>query len=315
MTSIKMPSGIGTPENQLQIATATVQDYLSGHAPYPKKAQAAVQQMHSMQDWTIQHRLTAFGCKDKDDFHNKIYAAEPRLTVVRDFANATKHGGYLKNPNRALDEVKLNGRFSREFGGSFDRVRLELHIAPAKMGNFKGHLQKGQYLDTDETLESCLRFWTDLYQAGRIPPKSSNHQVAGSAAGTDRQRITLPGEIDSAAKQLDIASEMADSALHDSTPATTYLTASAIAPLEHWAYEDLKVPMEFPNKRAFRQFVDRESPSARAIRELAQAAKSGARIIVAAGRVQIALKNHPVLDAAKAFGDVISFWQRTLSER
>ena len=209
---------------------------------------------------------------------------------MRDFANATKHGGYLKNSNRVLDEVKRNGRFGGRFSGRFDRIRLELHIAAAQTEKFKEHLRKGQYLDTNETLESCLRFWTDLYQGGRIPPKSSNRQVAGSGAGTGRQRITLPGEIDSATKQLDIASEMADSALHDSTPATTYLTAAAIAPLEHWAYEELKVPMEFPNKRAFRQFVDRESPSARAIRELAQAAKNGARIIVAASRAQIALK-------------------------
>ena len=314
MVSIKMPDGISTPEDQLQIATATVEDYLSGPAPDIRKAQIAVQQMHSMQDWTIKHRLTNFGCKDEGDFRNRIYMAEPRLAIVRDFANATKHGGYLKYPNRVLDEVKKDGPFSRAFSHQFNRARLELHIISEKATDFKDHLQKGKYLDTDETFKSCLQFWTDLYKMGRMLSKRSECQEAGSTDGTDRQRITLPDEIDSTTKQLDIAIEMVDSTSRESTVAATYLTATTIAPLERWAYEDLKGPMEFPNNKEFRRYVYRESPGIRAIRELAQAAKSGARIIFNAGRMEIVLRDNSMFDPTKTFEAAISFWQRMLSE-
>lgn len=104
MMSIAMPYDIGTPEAQLQIAEAATEEYLSGNRRDAAKAQIAAQQIHGMQDWTVQHRLAQFGYPDGKSFRDCIYHAEPRLAVVRDFANATKHGGYLKNSNRVLEK-------------------------------------------------------------------------------------------------------------------------------------------------------------------------------------------------------------------
>lgn len=214
MAKIEMPDRIRTLEDQLQIAMAAVTDYQSGQAPDARKAQIAAQQMHSMQDWTIQHRLSDFGCKAEADFRNGIYTAEPRLAVVRDFANATKHGGHLKNNNRVLDAVKMDGAYGRQY----DRVRLELHIISRQTVGFGEHLRTGQYLDTDETFRSCLQFWSDLYQTGRMPPNGPICRDTAPTAGTDRQRICLPDGINSVTKQLDIASEMVESTSRESPP-------------------------------------------------------------------------------------------------
>ncbi len=314
MTSIKMPNGMGTPEDQLQITIATVGDYLSGEQLRAWKAQTAAQQMHSMQDWTIGHRLSDFGCKDHNDFRNRIYKAEPRLAVIRDVANATKHGGSLKNNNRVLDEIKTTGSFSRAFSREFDRVRMELHVTAEKKLHMGAYLRNGEYLEMNETLEDCLEFWVALYESGQIPDNHSERQKTGAISGSRRKRIKLPDEINTTANQLAIAEQMAEQSAHESTPAATYLAATAIAPLEHWGYEDLRIPMEFPNKRDFRQYLYGQSPAIRATRELAQAAKSGARVMGNVGRIVIALKDGRLCDSVDTFGAVIAFWQKILAE-
>lgn len=72
--------------------------------------------------------------------------------------------------------------------------------------------------------------------------------------------------------------------------------------------------MEFPRLREFRRYVYRRLPCVRAVRELAQAAKSGARIILTAGRIEIALKDVSKFDSAQTFRVAVSFWQSILSE-
>ena len=199
MTSISMPDSIGTPEKQLQITAAEVEDYLSGERLHPEKAQIAVQQMHSMQDWTIQHRLTDYGCKNGDDFRNQIYTAEPRLNAIRDFANATKHGGFLKNSNRVLDEVKMAGDFSRAYSRDYDRVRMELHVTPGTTLHAEGHRRNDKYLEMDEVLKECLEFWTSLYETSQMPNNHPDRQEVGAASETHRHRVQLPHGIDSTA--------------------------------------------------------------------------------------------------------------------
>ena len=317
MTSIKMPYGMDTPEDQLQMTTDRVEDYLSGEQLYADKAQIAAQQMHSMQDWTIRHRLTDFGCKNGGDFRNKIYAAEPRLTVIRDFANATKHGGCLKNSNRVLEKVEIAGDYSRAFSPlDFDTVRMELHLIPGAMPHtVEHHLRNGNYLEMDEVIKDCLEFWTTLYETRQIPPYNhSEWQKAGAVSETHRRRIQLPDEIGSTTNQLTIAEKMVDQSSRERTPAASYLAATAIVPLEHWGYEDLRMPMEFPTKKDFRQYLYEDCPSIKVTRELARAAKGGAKVIGNAGRMVIVLKDRILGDSAETFSKAIAFWQEILAE-
>ena len=314
MTSIKMPYSIGTPEDQLSITTAVVEEYLAGDQLQAEKAQIAAQQMHSLQDWTIEHRLTAFGSKSAHDFRNSIYSAEPRLAVVRDFANATKHGALLKNNNRVLDEVRMAGAFSRAFSREFDRVRMEMHIVPDTTLHTAGYIRNGKYLEMDDVLNVCLDFWTSLYETNKLPyPPSTRLKVEG-VGDANEHRVRLPGGIDSTVGQLKIAEQMVHRSSDECTPASVYMAATTIAPLEHWGYEDLKLPMEFPSKRAFRRFLYDESPAIRAVRELARVVKSGARIISNAGNMTIALKDGSLFDSKEAFSSTIAFWQAILVE-
>ena len=226
MTSIKMPNSIGTPDNQLQITTAVVGDYLTGERLESGKAQIAAQQMHSLQDWTIRHRLTEFGSKNADDFRNRIYSAEPRLTVIRDFANATKHGGFLKNDNRVLDEV--------------------MYVVPGTTLHTEGYVSNGKYLEMDDVLKECLEFWEALYDNNQIPSPCAEQHETESVRGANRHRIQLPEGINSTADQLTIAEQMTSRSSNESTPGSAYLAATTIAPLEHWGFEDLTIPMENP---------------------------------------------------------------------
>ena len=315
MTHIGMPAQIGTPEDQLQMTVTLVENYLSGEQLHASKAQIAAQQMHSLQDWTIQHRLTNFGCQNGNEFRNKIYSSEPRLMVIRDFANATKHGGLLKNCNRVLKNVRQSGDFSRAFSRrDFNTVRLEMHIVAGTALHAGGYVDNGKYLEMDDVLKDCLGFWTSLFETNEMPDNHANPQEVDANDGTHKYRIPLPNGVDSTADQLAIAEQMADQSSDEGTPVATYLAAAAIAPLEHWGYEDLKIPMEFPNKRYFRQYLYSQSPAIRATRELARAAKSGARVISSAGRMAIASTEGSLSDSAETFGKAIAFWQKMLAE-
>ena len=314
MTSILMPSGIGTPEDQLQIAAATVQDYLSSMQLHVDKAQIAAQQVHGLQDWTIRHRLTQFGCKDGNDFRNKIYGVEPRLHIVRDFANATKHGGFLTNKNRVLEKVERAGDFSREFSHDFNRVRLEMHVIPGTALDVGEHLRKGTYLELDDVLKECLEFWTDLYGTGQIRHHSPEQIVVNAGRGTGRSLLQLPEELGSASHQLSVAETMAARSSEQNTPAAAYLAATSIAPLTNWGYEDLRIPMEFPRKRDFRKFLHDSCPAIRVTRELARTAKSGARVIRTAGRMAVVLRDTTSFDATETFDDALGFWKIILAE-
>ena len=314
MTTIKMPLGIGTPEDQLEITTATVRDYLSSIKLHVYKAQIAAQQMHLLQDWTIQHCLGDFKCKNGNDFRNKIYAAEPRLYVVRDFANATKHGAFLKAKNPVLEKVERAGAFSREFSRGFDRVRLEMHVIPGTALDVGSPLLKGTYLELDDVLKSCLEFWTALYDTRQMPRIGFDKNVVNPDGGTGNSSIGLPEELDGTAHQLAIAQTMTAQSSEQNTPAAAYLAATSIAPLTNWAFADLRIPMEFPRKRNFREFLRDDCPAIGVTRELARAAKSGARAVGNAGRMAIVLKDKTSFDAAETFGDAIEFWKTTLAK-
>ena len=314
MTSIKMPDSIGTPDNQLQITTAVVAEYLAGEQLQVEKAQIAAQQMHSLQDWTIRHRLAEFGDKSDYDFRNRIYSAEPRLAVVRDFANATKHGGFLKNGNRVLEEVKMAGAFGRAFSREFDRVRMEMYVIPGTALHTTGYITNGKYIEMDEVLNACLEFWTSLYETNQMPNPHSEWYEVEEVGFTNRHRMRLPGGIDSTGDQLTIAEGMVDRSTNQGTPASTYLAATTIEPLEHWGYEDLRIPMEFPNKRDFRRFLHDSLPAVGAVRELALAAISGARIVSNAGNSVISLKDGSLFESTEALGSAIVFWQEILAE-
>ncbi len=211
-----------------------MEDYLSSIQLHLYKAQIAAQQMHGLQDWTIQHRLTPFGCQNGDDFRNQIYAAEPRLHVVRDFANATKHGAFLTNKNRVLEKVEMTGDYSREYSREYNRVRLEMHVIPGTTPDVGGHLRNGKYLELDDILKDCLDFWTTLYGTNRIQNHGSERHEAEAGGATRRSQILLPEGLDSTDSQLLIAQKMAEESFERNTPAAAYLAATSIAPLTHW---------------------------------------------------------------------------------
>ena len=308
MTSIVMPDTIGSPEAQLRIAERATQDYLAGNRQDAANAQIAAQQLHGMQDWTVQHRLAQFGYADGNNFRQSIYQAEPRLQVVRDFANATKHGGRLKNSNRVLDKVLVSGRFSQAFSSRFDRAKIEMHLLPGTLSPPAG------YLTADDILKESLEFWQALYQNGRLPSNAPAGQPVQAPHGVRSQQIQLPAQIGSTAGQLTIAAQLVEQSTDANTPALYYVAATAAAPLENWGYQDLKMPMEFPDQRAFRQYLYRGCPAIRATRELARAAKSGAHIISNAGLMTLVIGGGEQFDLAETLRATVAKWRQLLAE-
>ena len=269
--------------------------------------------MHSMQDWTIQHRLNEFNCTDGHEFRARLYTAEPRLKAIRDYANSTKHAGTLKGRNPVLVKVERAGAFSREFSHAFDRVRLELHVQLGVLPHHVRHRDGSDFLELDQTLEECLAFWTSLYRDKSVLVPILQPEKEGQPDDKADTQVLLPDEINSTQEQLAIAEHQTDAAASMGTPAMTYLAATAIAPLEHWGYEDLKRPMEFLTKRDFRRYLRTESPYIGPIWELAHAAKSGANAVSAAGRLVIALKDGESLEAIDTFRRAIAFWKYILA--
>lgn len=308
MTSIAMPYEIGTPEAQLQIAEATTVDYLSGNLRNAVKAQIAALLLHGMQDWTVQYRLVQFGYADGNIFRQSIYQTEPRLAVVRDFANVVKHGKFRKNSNRVLEKIHEAGSFSQAFSDGFDRARIEMHLLPGVL------LPSGGYLTADDILKESLEFWKVLYQNGQLSSNSLESQPAQTQHEIDKQPIQLLDQIGDTASQLAIAEQLVEQSTVDNTPAMYYVAATVTAPLENWGYQDLKTPMEFPDKRSFRQYLHRDCPAIRATRQLARAAKSGARIISKAGLLTLVVSDGGQFGIAETLHTAVTKWRQLLAE-
>lgn len=261
-----------------------------------------------MQDWTVRHRLVQFGHADGNSFRQSIYQAEPRLAVVRDFANAVKHGGFLKNSNRVLEKIQAAGSFSQGFSDGFDRARIEMHLLPGVL------LPSGGYLTADDIFKESLEFWKVLYQNGQLSSNALASQPAQAQHEIDEQPIQLSDQIGDTASQLTIAEQLVKQSTADNTPAMYYLAATVTAPLENWGYQDLKTPMEFPDKRDFKQYLYRVCPAIKATCELARAAKSGARIISKAGLLTLVASDGGQSAIAETLHTAVAKWRQLLAE-
>lgn len=139
-------------------------------------------------------------------------------------------------------------------------------------------------------------------------------QSAQMLQGIHRQQVQLPAQIGDTASQLAIAERLVQQSITANTPAMYYIAATATAPLENWGYLDLKTPMEFPDKRSFRQYLYRDCPAIKATRELARAARSGARAFSKARLTTLVTSAGEQFDMVETLYNAIAKWQQLIAE-